>query len=191
MTEKEKTLIAGCLRGEKAAWDSFVQQYSNLVYHTIKTTFGMYHHHSGTEEVEDLFQEFFVAMLRDDCKKLRQFRGERGCTLASWVRLVATRLTIDFIRSHVSNNITDVERIHGDQPDLSESLAGQEQEALLRRAFESLSARDQLFLNLFYRQCLTPADIAGILNMSVGAVYTHKSRLLDKLRDVLKKSGAL
>jgi hypothetical protein len=38
MTEKEKALIAGCLKGDKAAWDAFVQQYSNLVYHAIKKT---------------------------------------------------------------------------------------------------------------------------------------------------------
>ena len=43
MTEKEQTLIAGCLRSEKAAWDSFVLQYSNLVYHTIKKTLSLHH----------------------------------------------------------------------------------------------------------------------------------------------------
>jgi hypothetical protein len=35
MTEQEKTLLAGCVKGEKAAWDAFVKQYSNLVYHAI------------------------------------------------------------------------------------------------------------------------------------------------------------
>jgi hypothetical protein len=35
MTEQENLLIAGCLRGDKSAWDGFVQQYSNLVYHSF------------------------------------------------------------------------------------------------------------------------------------------------------------
>jgi RNA polymerase sigma factor (sigma-70 family) len=98
MTEKERTLLAGCIRGDKASWDEFVQQYSALVYHTIRKTFDLHHAKRRDTVVEDLFQEFFVAILRDDFKKLRDFRGERGCTLASWLRLVTVRLTIDFLR---------------------------------------------------------------------------------------------
>ena len=92
MTEKEKTLLAGCLNREKTAWDAFVLQYSSLVYHTIRKTFSLYHTEPRTELVEDLFQEFFVSLLRDNFKKLRQFRGDQGCSLASWLRLVASRL---------------------------------------------------------------------------------------------------
>jgi DNA-directed RNA polymerase specialized sigma24 family protein len=98
MLEKEKTLIAGCLRSEKAAWDSFVRQYSNLVYHTIKKTLIRHHRDPHADVVEELYQEFFVSLLRNGCKKLLQFRGTHGCSLASWLRIVTTRLTIDFIR---------------------------------------------------------------------------------------------
>src|SRR5262245_45936068 len=38
MTKEEKTLIAACVNGDKAAWDAFVQQYGGLVYHTIYKT---------------------------------------------------------------------------------------------------------------------------------------------------------
>jgi CHAT domain-containing protein len=38
MTDEEKTLIAGCVKADKPAWDEFVQQYSKLVYHTIRKT---------------------------------------------------------------------------------------------------------------------------------------------------------
>ena len=38
MTDKERTLIAGCLKADKAAWHAVVEQYSSLVYHTIKST---------------------------------------------------------------------------------------------------------------------------------------------------------
>ncbi len=98
MTEKEKTLLAGCIHGDKSSWDAFVQQYSALVYHTIRKTFGLHHAKLNVDVIEDLYQEFFVSILREDFKKLRQFKGDRGCTLASWLRLVAARLTIDFLR---------------------------------------------------------------------------------------------
>lgn len=43
MTEKERNLLAGCIRGDKASWDEFVSQYSALIYHTIKKTFSIHH----------------------------------------------------------------------------------------------------------------------------------------------------
>jgi len=30
LTEKEKSLLAGCICGDKASWDAFVSQYSPL-----------------------------------------------------------------------------------------------------------------------------------------------------------------
>lgn len=92
MTEKEKNVLAGCINGEKVAWDGFVTQYSGLVYHTIKRTLTLYHSEPRSDLVEDLYQEFFVSIVRDNFVKLRQFRGDRGCSLASWLRMVASRL---------------------------------------------------------------------------------------------------
>lgn len=86
MTEKEKNILSGCLNGDKPAWDAFVLQYSGLVYHTIKKTFSLYHTDPRTDLVEDLYQGFFLAILKDGFKKLRQCRGDRGCSLASWLR---------------------------------------------------------------------------------------------------------
>jgi RNA polymerase sigma factor (sigma-70 family) len=191
MTEKEKSLITGCVKGEKASWDVFVLQYSALVYHTIRKTFALHHVKVSDDVIEDLYQEFFLAILRDDFKKLRQFRGERGCSLASWVRLVAARLTIDFLRSREANQAPVGENIRSDQRDPAEDLNSREREVLLLEAFEALPERDRLFLQLYYQQSLAPSAIAAILRMSVRAVYTQKSRLLDKLRKILEKSCSL
>jgi hypothetical protein len=81
MTEKEKSLLAGCIAGDKAAWDAFVLQYSALVYHTIRMTLALHHAKANHETIEDLYQEFFLAILRDDFKKLHQFRGSAGFVL--------------------------------------------------------------------------------------------------------------
>lgn len=161
MTEKEKTLLAGCLRGEKAAWDAFVLQYADLVYHTIKKTFTLYHVEARQELIEDLFQEFFLSILREDLKKLRQFRGDRGCNLASWLRLIAVRLTIDFLRSHRLPTVEVPDSLPSAQPDPPGSLMGDEQAEQLSRALEVLPPRDRLFLELYYHKGLPPEEIAA------------------------------
>jgi len=57
MTDQERSLLAACLKGEKAAWDSFVLQYSGLIYHTINRTLALHHTEPKSELVEDLYQE--------------------------------------------------------------------------------------------------------------------------------------
>jgi RNA polymerase sigma factor (sigma-70 family) len=191
MTEKERSLLAGCLNGEKAAWDSFVLQYSNLVYHTIKKTLSLHYSETRADLVEDLYQEFFVSLLRNEYKKLRQFRGAHGCSLASWLRILTARLTIDFLRKLAPASEEVAKAMPGDSSDPAERLVHEQQERVLNRAIQTLSPRDNILLDLCYRQGLSTDEIAVILKASVPAVYTQKSRLLDKIREILKTSGSL
>jgi RNA polymerase sigma factor (sigma-70 family) len=186
MTEKEKTLLAGCLAGEKAAWDAFVLEYSKLVYHAIVSTFRLYHADPQSLLVEDLYQEFFVSMLQNDFRKLRQFRGDKGCTLASWLKLVATRLTIDLLRKqgHPTTGVDD--SIPAESTDPADSLIDENQQKLLAEAMEGLPPRDRLFIELHFYRRLSPEEIATMLRLSLSAVYTLKSRILAKLREILK-----
>ena len=191
MTEKEKALIDGCLRSDKAAWDSFVRQYSNLVYYTIKKTLVRHHTDPRTDVVEEFYQEFFVSLLQNECKKLRQFRGVHGCTLASWIRIVATRLTIDFVRKQGLPSREVASAMSRYSPDPAEPLINEEQQKLLNQAVQSLPARDRILLDLCYRQMLASDEVAELLKTSVNAVYAQKSRVLEKIREVLRRSGAL
>jgi RNA polymerase sigma factor (sigma-70 family) len=188
MRDTEKSLIAGCLARDKKAWDTFVSQYSPLVYHTINSTLALYRAEPSREEIEDLYQEFFVRLLRDEFKKLRQFKGERGCSLASWLRIVAARLTIDYLRKSPPKTKAAVYYAPSDAPDPLGCLIDSEKEDMVLHAIRSLPPRDRLLLNLCYRQALPPQQIAGILKISIAAVYTQKTRLLAKLRDFLTKS---
>lgn len=191
MTEKEKALLAGCLNEEKAAWDAFVLQYSSLVYHTIRKTFSLYHADLHTDLLEDLFQEFFLSILQDKFGKLRQFRGDHGCSLASWLRVVAARLTIDLLRKQKASTVEVTDSLPSNQPDPPASLINREEEKLLSQTLKELPPRDQLLLDLYYRQGLPPEEIAAILKVSVNAVYTQKSRIVAKLRETLGKSTSL
>jgi RNA polymerase sigma factor (sigma-70 family) len=188
MTDQEKDLLAGCLRRKKVAWNAFVLQYSSLVYHTIRKTFGFYHVEVGADVVEDLFQEFFLSLLRNDLKKLRQFRGIRGCSLASWLRVVVARLTIDSLRKHKPSDVYLAEVLFDDSSDPSISVLKEELYESLSNALQTLSPRDRLFLDLYYRQALPPEEVGAILKTSVNAVYTQKSRILVKLRVAIKLS---
>ena len=108
--------------------------------------------------------------------------------MASWLRVVASRLTIDFLRKRRAPEVEVKETIASDQPTAPDLVLDREQANMLLRAIESLSSRDRLVIELTYHQGLPPQEIASILKLSVGALYTQKSRILDKLREVLGQS---
>lgn len=191
MTDQERTLIAGCVHGDKAAWDAFVQQYSNLVYHTIRKTLTLHHTDRRDDVVEELYQEFFVALLKDGCKKMRQFRGDGGCSLASWLRVVASRLTIDSLRQQPRPTVEVPDTLASDEPTVADRIIARETEEALAAVLATLSGRDRLLIELHYRRGLPAEKVALLLNTSPGALYTQKSRLLDKLREILPKTSGL
>lgn len=183
----ERELLAACFDRKKASWDEFVERYSRLVYGAIKQTLRVYHVEPTESAVEDLFQDFFVSVLRDDFKKLREFRGERGCTLASWLRMVATRLTIDFLRKTKNYTVGAIEPAPVNAADPSGELIRKEKEKLMAQLIRTLPAADRLLIDLSFREELAPEDIAVILGTSINAVYTRKSRILAKLKEAIKQ----
>ncbi len=158
---------------------------------TIKKTFSLYQTESHSDLVDDLYQDFFLSLVRDNFAKLRQFRGERGCSLASWLRVIASRLTIDFLRKQGVSTAKILDNLPSDQSDPHESLIDDEQKRLLSRVLETLSPRDRLFVQLCFQKTLSPKEIAAILQTSLSFAYTQKSRILNKLRETLRKAGAL
>jgi RNA polymerase sigma-70 factor (ECF subfamily) len=191
MTEKEKSLLAGCISGDKASWDGFVVQYSALVYHAIKKTFAVCRTQVSSDLVEDLFQEIFLSIVKDDSALLRRFRGDRGCTLASWLRMIATRRTIDHLRrSNKPPNSLEASAANL-AIDESKDERTDDQLQLLTQAIAKLQPRERILVDLVFRKNLPAQDVASILHISVGSVYTQKSRILAKLREMLKKSGSL
>ena len=191
MTEQERILLRGCLKGEKTAWDTFVRQYSGLAYYAIKKTLSLYHVEPRADVVEDLFQDFFLSLMRDDFRKLRQFRAERGTKLATWLRVIVSRQTIDFLRRQKVSPSDAIEIQAPNHADPSTSLLNQEQNKLLSQSLETLRPRDRLFVELCFYQSLPPAEIAKILRVSKSGVYTQKHRVLKKLRVALGRSGVL
>lgn len=191
MTEKDKNLLAGCIGGDKASWDAFVSQYSGLIYHTIKKTLSIHHAEPMSDSVDDLFQEVFLSLVKDDFLQLRRFRGDNNCTLASWLRMIATRRTIDHLRKSKTPANALEEPLLSRASDDSGDQRSDNQLQLLAKALATLQPRERILIDLFFRQNLSAQDVASVLHTSAGAIYTQKSRILAKLQEALEKLNTL
>jgi RNA polymerase sigma factor (sigma-70 family) len=105
--------------------------------------------------------------------------------------MIATRRTIDVLRK-----AKKPERVLKNLP--SSAVIGEsapfefdEQYQLLAAAIANFSPGERIMIDLFFYRNLSAQDVASILHLSVGAVYTQKSRILAKLRETLNKSSSL
>ncbi|MBI4698156.1 MAG: sigma-70 family RNA polymerase sigma factor [Nitrospirae bacterium] len=191
------SLLAECVNGKPEAWDTFVDQYSKLVYHSINNTLKLHHSSLQQEDVEDIFNGIFLSFMEDDYKKLRQYEARHGCTLSSWIRLISIRSTIDYLRGqkhHVSidddndgSSFSLVETLPDERATAEKQMELSETDRLIRQAIDELPASDKLFIELHYEKELPAEEIAEIMNISVNTLYSRKNRIHEKIKKIIKE----
>jgi RNA polymerase sigma-70 factor (ECF subfamily) len=188
----EDGILRGCISGDKKKWNIFVQRYSKLIYHTIYKTLRVNDRPANTDDVNDLFQEVFASPYADNFKKLRVFDPVKGCSnLASWLRMITVRMTIDYLRKNKSTTSIDELPTEPSQAGDQEAMIGRESLNHLKELLEKLSAKDKLLIELSYMRELPPEEAAQILHISVGAFYTRKNRIIEKLKKIAADKNIL
>lgn len=196
----ERDLLKACLEGNKAAWDSFIQRYTDLIYHTIYRILKISNFKVQEGIVADLYQEVILSLFKDNYRKLRLFKGRNGCSLVSWLRMVINSLVIDFIRKQKELISLDEETaekkslkdtiINGKNNPIA-TIEKSEEYRLIKECISSLSSKEKLIFELCYFRELPDEEVAQILKISISALYMRKSRIKEKLRIIAKKKKIL
>lgn len=197
MQDADLTLLQRCIQGERRAWVEFVERFSRYVYFLIQRTDAKYSAGLTEADVADAHNDVFIAFLEDDKRRLRAFEGRNGCSVRSWVRLIAIRKTLDLLRRrkvHLSLDADDQPRHALADPgaDPLEALLQarqSERRAQLGMLIEQLSAQDRLLLDLLYAQKLSVDAVSAALCIKRGALYTRKTRVIQRLRRLAEDAG--
>lgn len=189
LTESE--LLNGCISGDKKRWAIFVERYNKLIYHTIYKTLRVNAIATNPDDINDLFQDIFTSFCANNCKKLRMFDPHKGVSLASWLRMITVRTTIDHLRK--MRPVTPLDELpvepaeSGDQ----EALVDEESLKMLREVVEQLPAGDKLLIELAYLRELPAEEVARLLHISLTALYTRKNRIIGKMRKIAQERNIL
>lgn len=131
---------------------------------------------------EDIAQTVFQRML----KYRHTYRDDGSFT--AWMYHLARRCAADhFRRASAAPRPTDPADLNetaDDAPNAGARAAARDDQALLRTALARLDGNDREILLLSRFQELSFAEIAGILDCSVGAAKVRAHRALHELRDV-------
>jgi len=193
--------IRNCIQADKHAWDEFVQRYSRLIYSYIYSVLKEKGINLDTSLVDDLFQDVFLHLIKDDFKKLRQYQGKKNCSFAGWLRVVVINFVLDFLRKKQPRCVSLEEKLDTDTPALKDTLKDErfalsqdiilDEEELknLSDCIHELDSEDKFFVEMHIYNGMSLENLRAILNISRSAIDMRKQRLIKKLKDCFQSKG--
>lgn len=190
ITREQRQILHECLSCDRK--DKLVQEYSNLIYQTVRKTLLIKNVPFSEQDVEDLHQEVFVQLFNNECRRLRQYK-EDMCSLAGWIRLIANRTVLNHLRKRGFDTLSG--KKHGifidEESDLLKHYDGfktRENLLAMQDAIEKLPAQERLVLKLYCYKELSLPEIASYIHKKEGATYTIKSRAIKRLKKIMEES---
>lgn len=170
--------LRGCLRGDKRAWEAFVERFAPVIHAAVRRTLRARAPRIAEEDIHDVVQEVFVRLVRDDYRRLRAFDASRA-SLVTWLTVVARSVAIDELRRRrppaVQLDEQSLEVAASDAP----PAEGVEIPAGL------LSPRQRLVLRLLFEKDLPVAEVARLLGIEEQTVRSTRHKAISKLREHL------
>ena len=157
-------------RGERGAWEAFVRRYAGLVVAAVRGVA------RDSGDVEDLTQEVFVRLCKDDFRLLRSYDPARA-GLSTWLTIVARSTARDALRRHrpVAVPIDAV-------PESRLAIDPVEPVRKLKLPEALLSPRQREILTMLYDREMEVAEIAATLGIDPQTVRSAHHKAMLKLR---------
>jgi RNA polymerase sigma-70 factor (ECF subfamily) len=161
--------LAALIAGHKGAWDGFVRRYAGLILSAVRSLV-----REGTE-AEDVLQEVFVRLCKDDFRLLKTYDPGRA-GLSTWLTIVARSTARDVQRRHrppqsaledVPERLLAVVDAHAEPLKLPKDL---------------FSPRQHLVLTLLYERDMDVAEVAKVLDVDPQTVRSTHHKAMLKLR---------
>lgn len=190
-SREDRSVLLRCLSGNREAAETLVRRFSDLVYHSIQYTLVAKSVPFNRQDLEDLHNTVFLQLFERGCKKLRQYQGRNGCSLASWIRTIAVRTVLDHLRKKGVDAVgwqkkrvplENLPELKAGGMDCDARMEEAEQKRLVQLGMQRLPPRDRLFMKLHFDQGLSIAEVAETMQVSMGNAYTIKRRAIERLK---------
>lgn len=157
-------------RGDKGAWEAFVRRYAGLVAAAVRGVA------REATEVEDLAQEVFLRLCKDDFRLLRSYDPARA-GLSTWITIVARSTARDAMRRH-RPVLVEIDAV----PEGRFAVDPVEPAQKLKLPEALLSPRQREILTMLYDREMEVAEIAEALGIDPQTVRSAHHKAMVKLR---------
>jgi RNA polymerase sigma-70 factor (ECF subfamily) len=182
--EDEELMLASG-RGDRAAFAQLVRRHLGRSNAIAVRVLG------SAAEAEEVVQEAFLRVWQ----KAPSWRKDGGARVSTWLARVIVNLCIDRRRRARSVPLEEVPEMPDPSPRADETLALEERRQRVAAALAELPDRQRAAVVLSYYEGLSNAEVAGALEISIGAVESLLVRarrsLAGLLADLARTEGAL
>ena len=160
------------LHGDPEAWEEFVRRYGGLIVAAVRSL--------APGEIEDLTQDVFVRLCKDDFRLLRSYDPVRA-SLSTWLTIVARSTARDALRRRRAEAVP-IESV----PEARLAVEPVEPAIRLKLPEALLSPRQREILVMLYDREMDVAEIARALGIDAQTVRSTHHKAMIKLRAYFK-----
>jgi RNA polymerase sigma-70 factor (ECF subfamily) len=162
--------LGALLRRENGAWQAFVRRYAGLIVAAVRAVA------RDTGDVEDLAQEVFLRLCKDDFRLLRSYDPSRA-GLSTWITIVARSTARDAMRRRRAVSVP-IEAV----PEARLAIDPVEPVRKLKLPEALLSPRQREILSMLYDREMDVSEIAITLGIDPQTVRSAHHKAMLKLR---------
>jgi RNA polymerase sigma-70 factor (ECF subfamily) len=195
LTDEELVRLLLATRDEalrEDLWVEFWHRFQPVIARTIRRRIARYTRWVDPDRVDDLVQETFLKILKDNCKALRHFEFRHENALPSLLKVMAANVVEDKIRSELAEkkgggqtpeNIDDLlqppsDRSHGVASMFNSLRMNEIEKCLQQRKSEPNFVRDHKIFWLYFRDGFTANEISEFPDIGFKSVKGVESALL-------------
>jgi RNA polymerase sigma-70 factor (ECF subfamily) len=156
--------------GEKTAWEAFVRRFGGLIVAAVRAV------SQTSSDLEDLTQEVFVRLCKDNFRLLRTYDPTRA-GLSTWLTIVARSTARDALRRRRVESVP-IDAV----PEAHLAVAAVEPVQKLKLPEALLSPRQREILAMLYDREMDVADVAKALGIDAQTVRSAHHKAMVKLR---------
>ena len=190
----DRELLRHVLRSEARAWAELVRRYRPLIYRCITKVTLKYAPTLGAADLDEIYADVMMQLVRDDMHKLRIYNPSRGTKLGSWIGMLSVNAAYDFLRSAGRRPLLD--KVDGaldpheecDRTPLDQ-LIEKERWEHLNGVLAEFTDKDRTFVELYYQRGMEADEIAAEMQISLKTVYSKKHKIRAHLVRVLGQLG--
>lgn len=181
-----KKFLNECIRKDKRSWDRFVDRFGNLIYFYIIHTFKRYNYSIKNKEADEIFNDVFLALLQDDCKKIKAFKGDNERSFMVYLRAITFHMVVDFLRAQKRFIGLDKVEFCSTRSKI-DRFEINEFRRLVSMLRDGLPARHNYLFMLLYEEGLNHLEIAQLMSLTPNAVHQLKFRMLRNIEKIARK----
>jgi RNA polymerase sigma-70 factor (ECF subfamily) len=178
----DRELLKFVLRSDSRGWAELIRRFRPLIYRCITKVTLKYAPSLSSADLDEIYADVMMQLVRDDMHKLRIYNPARGTKLGSWIGMISVNAAYDFLRSAGRRPLLD--KVDGNLDPHEEcdrtpldQLIEKERWDHLNELLSDFTDKDRHFVELYYQKGMEADEIAAEMQISLKTVYSKKHKI--------------